>query len=49
LACGQGKYVEDDKEREMEEKRIKEMVGVMLHFGMGLDVHRKEYQPAGDL
>ena len=32
---GQGKYVDDDKEREMEEKRIKEMVGVMLHFGMG--------------
>ena len=32
---GQGRDVVDAKEREVEEKRIKEMGGVMLHFGMG--------------
>jgi cytochrome P450 len=33
--AGQGSDVVDDREREMEEKRIKEMGSVMLHFGMG--------------
>jgi cytochrome P450 len=32
---GQGKEVSGEKERESEEKRIKEMTGTMLHFGMG--------------
>lgn len=32
---GQGSTVVDDQEREREEKRIKEMGSVMLHFGMG--------------
>jgi cytochrome P450 len=32
---GQGSAVVDDQERESEEKRIKEMGSVMLHFGMG--------------
>jgi cytochrome P450 len=32
---GQGNEVADEAEREREEKRIKEMSGMLLHFGMG--------------
>lgn len=32
---GQGSVVVDEEEREKDERRIKEMGGVMLHFGMG--------------